>query len=880
MTNTERFLLLFYFLIVSSEFAFSQSMKVVSVSVNQNFTPILKGKETNPLLQIRIETSGRKKPVSFRQVQVELTGTDIQKDVEKVEIYYTEDKPFLQDGIRFGIPENAHKQINFPGHQKLIEGTNIFWISVKLAENADLLNQVKAECLAVKIENKNFIPDILSEIRPKNFGTALRKQNDDDVHTYRIPGLETTNKGTLIAVYDVRRNNSGDLQDDIDVGMSRSTDGGKTWEPMKIIMDMGTWGGLPENQNGIGDPSVLIDRENNIIWVAALWSHGKFDERFWLASKPGMTPTETGQIVLKKSEDDGKTWSDPLNITPQIKDKKWQLFFQGPGKGISLKDGTLVFPAQFKDENGVPHSTLIYSKNKGETWETGTGAKPETTEAQLIQLNDGSMMLNMRDNRNSEDKSETNGRAVMVTNDLGKTWFEHPSSNSALIEPTCMGSLIKEEFLIDGKIQKVVLFSNPDSKYRREKMTIKISFDDGKTWPSEYNYLLDELTGNGYSCLSKINEKHIGILYEGSQANLVFQIIPIDSLLAKHSGLNYIFKSGTEGYSIFRIPAIIKTNAGRLLAFAEGRVNGSSDTGNIDLVMKSSDDDGRTWSSLKVIWDDNENVCGNPAPVVDRETGKIHLLMTWNLGEDHERQIIDQESKDTRRVFVCRSSDDGESWTQPKEITSTTKLTNWTWYATGPCHGIQLKYGENSGRLVIPCDHIEAETKKYFSHIIYSDDQGETWKLGGTTPQDQVNECTVAELPDGRLLLNMRNYDRTQKSRKISHSNDGGLSWSDIKPDTFLIEPICQASLVFSDKNHTIFFSNPSSSHSRTNMTIKSSTDFGKTWGIVKVLNSGTSAYSDLVMVDDNTIGCLYEGGKFSPYEGIIFNTISTIKEQ
>ena len=144
----------------------------------------------------------------------------------------------------------------------------------------------------------------------------------------------------------------------------------------------------------------------------------------------------------------------------------------------------------------------------------------------------------------------------------------------------------------------------------------------------------------------------------------------------RHKGLNYIFKSGNEGYQSFRIPAIVTTNSGKILAFAEERVNGSSDTGNIDLVMKSSDDGGNTWNPIKVIWNDNDNVCGNPAPVVDRETGEILLLMTWNRGDDHEREIIDQSSKDTRRVFVSKSKNEGETWSTPIEITASTKLEN------------------------------------------------------------------------------------------------------------------------------------------------------------------------------------------------------------
>ena len=144
-----------------------------------------------------------------------------------------------------------------------------------------------------------------------------------------------------------------------------------------------------------------------------------------------------------------------------------------------------------------------------------------------------------------------------------------------------------------------------------------------------------------------------------------------------------------------------------------------------------------------------KTTCGNPCAVVDQKTGTIFLLTTWNRGDDHESQIIDQKSKDTRRVFVTQSSDDGVTWTKPKEITESVKSRDWTWYATGPGSGIQIQKGRHKGRLAIPCDHIEAVTKHYYSHIIFSDDHGKTWKLGGSTPEHQVNECEVVELAKG-----------------------------------------------------------------------------------------------------------------------------------
>lgn len=369
---------------------------------------------------------------------------------------------------------------------------------------------------------------------------------------------------------------------------------------------------------------------------------------------------------------------------------------------------------------------------------------------------------------------------------------------------------------------------------------------------------------------------------------LLFGLAPIMKLDGLYAGeprgeadhrpdLNYLFESGTEGYQCFRIPAIILTREGTLLAFAEGRKHGCSDTGDIDLVMKSSRDNGQTWSALKVIWDDGENVCGNPAPVVDQLTGTIYVLSTWNLGSDHERDIIAGISKDTRRVFVMSSSDEGKSWSQATEITASVKEKDWTWYATGPCHGIQLTVGADSGRLLIPCDHIEAESKKYYSHTIYSDDHGKSWKLGGSTPQDQVNECTVAELPEGRLLLNMRNYDRSQKNRKIAFSEDGGISWSNIADDHALIEPICQASMLsvfHRDGKHSLYFLNPAHKSKRENLTLRTSRDQGLSWFESTVLHPGPSAYSDLTLLGNGNLACLFEAGTSSPYEGIVFREV------
>lgn len=213
-------------------------------------------------------------------------------------------------------------------------------------------------------------------------------------------------------------------------------------------------------------------------------------------------------------------------------------------------------------------------------------------------------------------------------------------------------------------------------------------------------------------------------------------------------------------------------------------------------------------------------------------------------------------------MFLLSSSDDGKTWTTPKEITVDVKKPDWTWYATGPVHGIQLEEEPYRGRLIIPCDHIEAETEDYYSHIIFSDDHGVTWQLGGRTPQDQVNECTVAELSNGTLMLNMRNYDRNFRTRKISLSEDGGMTWSDIHADSTLVEPICQASMlnyVFENaEQKVLLFLNPAHREKRINMTLRISEDEGKSWDRAIQLWAGPVAYSDMVQLTDGNLGCLF----------------------
>ncbi|MEM6804126.1 MAG: exo-alpha-sialidase, partial [Bacteroidota bacterium] len=479
----------------------------------------------NPALYMEIEIE--ETYAVLEEIYLSSEGTSTPDLVRALRIFYAKDSLEHKLDQAFSQSQGGKGSLIFSGSLKLPKGKHYLWLSVELEANYPIDGFVKYSCIAAKFKGNKW-----GEIQDKypleklRVGQLLRAKGQEGVDTYRIPGLATTLEGSLIGVYDTRRNSATDLQEDIDVAMSRSTDGGQTWEAMKIIMDMEEWGGKPEIENGIGDPSVLVDREKGIVWVAAVWAHGHPGKRNWWASRPGMSPKESSQFVLVKSTDEGKTWSEPINITAQIKDSSWYLLLQGPGKGIQMKDGTLVFPAQFKDEDQMPYSTLIYSKDHGESWQIGTGAKSNTTEAQLVELEPGTLMLNMRDNRGSKNP-EGGFRSVAITHDMGKTWLEHPSSGKALPEPVCMASLIKTNY--QGK--EILLFSNPAvSKGPRRNMSLKISLDQGKTWPEKYHLLLNEDKSFGYSCLTMIDEQTVGILYEG-QKDLFFQRIKLNEIL-------------------------------------------------------------------------------------------------------------------------------------------------------------------------------------------------------------------------------------------------------------------------------------------------------------------------------------------------------------
>ena len=518
------------------------------VQVKQTKIPILIDRTDNVLFYVRINAEESKE---LNQITLKFADDVNIKEISSVKLFYSGTEAPQRFGQIHYAPLSQYVSSHSPGNTlaanpsysikvvearspknevvlspnyKLFPGINYFWVSLQMKPNTSLFSKIDVEITGARLDGKDAPLTFATEKEDHRMGIGVRHAGDDGSFSFRIPGLVTSNEGTLLGVYDVRYNNSADLQEYVDVGLSRSTDKGQTWEKMRLPLSFGEYEGMPKAQNGVGDPAILVDKVTGTIWAIAAWTHGMGNGRAWPNSMSGNGKETTAQLVLSKSTDDGKTWSDPINITEQVKDPSWNFLLQGPGSGITMEDGTLVFAIQYIDADRMPHAGIMYSKDRGETWTIHNAARANTTEAQVAEVEPGVLMLNMRDNRGGS-------RAVSITTDLGKTWKEHASSRTVLREPVCMASLIavKAEENVIGK--DILLFSNPNTTSGRNMITIKASVDGGHSFPKEYQVLLDEEFGWGYSCLTMIDEETVGILYESSVAHMTFQAVKLTDLI-------------------------------------------------------------------------------------------------------------------------------------------------------------------------------------------------------------------------------------------------------------------------------------------------------------------------------------------------------------
>ncbi len=340
-----------------------------------------------------------------------------------------------------------------------------------------------------------------------------------------------------------------------------------------------------------------------------------------------------------------------------------------------------------------------------------------------------------------------------------------------------------------------------------------------------------------------------------------------------------LFVNGTSGYACFRIPAIVRTPSGKLLAFAEARRNSCADFGDVRVVMRRSSDEGASWEPLVTVAENGALQAGNPAPVVDTKDRRHphgRIFMFYCTGDAPEDAVMRGEG--SRHVWYRTSTDDGTTWLQPVEITGNVKAATWRHYATGPGHALQLTHGPHAGRIFVAANHSEGDPQlqghDYAAHAFYSDDHGASWHLSETLAWPGSNESTAAETADGTVVLNSRDQSKVSQARIIAASTDGGARWSSVFVAKDLLDPVCEGSMIgyASKKSYVLLFSNAGSTTDRRHLTISVSNDGGQTWPKRTLIEPGPAAYSDIAVMKSARLGVLWERGN---RRGIFFTVRS-----
>lgn len=370
-------------------------------------------------------------------------------------------------------------------------------------------------------------------------------------------------------------------------------------------------------------------------------------------------------------------------------------------------------------------------------------------------------------------------------------------------------------------------------------------------------------------------------------------------LLCFSQGKALVFVSGTEGHKSYRIPAIVGLPNKDLLAFCEGRVNGSGDFGNIDIVMKRSSDGGKTWTALQTIVDADSLQAGNPAPVVDLTdpaypAGRMFLF--YNTGNNYESEV--RKGNGLREAWYKTSTDNGRTWSeavnittqvhrpkQPRQNPAYNFAEDWRGYANTPGHAMQFQKGKYRGRIFVAANHSAGDPQKsfadYAAHGYYTDDHGKTFHLSATVAVPGGNESTATELSGDRLMMNSRNQKGDVRARIVSVSSNGGATWDSSYFDQTLIDPVNEGSILTigrKGRRNLLAFCNAADTKRRDNLTLRISDDDGKTWQKAYVVDksadgtrSDYTAYSDLVQLDKKRIGVLYES---DGYRQIVFSSL------
>lgn len=654
----------------------------------------------------------------------------------------------------------------------------------------------------------------------------------------------------------------------------RSSDKGKTWSEPAVVFD--------SSQSHHGFVPLIPRGSKRIYAFGTQPISGMVGD-----GKKGLQ--ENCPIGFRYSDDDGHTWSDVTLIRPEndpeftgmscvrMCETDAGTWLIGSHDGIWRRKGS---PAPV-----TTRQYILRGEDKGKTWQLLPGKRPggwciekydRMDEGTVLSLGGAKAVVFIRtaEGRIWESRSD----------DDGKTWTDPKPTE--LVHPDAPPMVFH---LGDAKTLIAFIHNRYDprrphfDKAARNEVWCSLSKDEGRTW-SEPRFVFAGANPEGHihsnSYLDMIADGsriHVFLGQKGRQLlYLQFDESDLSTFMTK-AGLaaamkpspetadgverTALFQAGEDGYAVFRIPGIVVTAKGTVLAYCVGRKT-PGDWADIDIFLRRSADGGKTWEPRRKLGDADAATVDNPTAIVDHKTGAVHMVYQVNYA----------------RAFYMRSDDDGRTFSEPVDITSVFEKFredyNWNVIAPGPGHGIQLA----NGRLVVPV-WLSTGGRRHrpsIVSVIYSDDHGSTWQRGDIVCRngDEVDggtiknpsETVVVQLTDGRVMLNIRNESGRHR-RLVSLSADGATGWTQPVFDEELFEPICFGSIQrFSakpeaDENRILFVNPNSGSRARRNLTVRLSYDEGKSWPVRKVLDPGIAGYPDLAVGPDGAIYCIYECG-------------------
>ena len=475
---------------------------ILEVTLEQDTRLTGRGNPNEILLKVGVAYGGDNNSVDLRSMRLNLEGTTDLDDIDVIKVYSTGivgtfDWRTLEGAELIGsvVPVSGELVCDLAG--QLVTGYNYLWITVGINDHAVEGHVVDASLLAIQTADEYYELDYPSPEGNREIIRAcatLYRPGDYSSANYRIPAVITAKDGSVVAVNDKRKNNEGDLPEDIDIVCRRSTDGGHTWsEPVTIAEGTG-YG------QGFGDCALVWSNDDDGLIAGFVGGPG-----LWYS-----TPSVPIRTYIARSYDNGQTWTEPEDITHFIfgdncvvpEQCTWRASFFGSGNGLRTSSGRIMFVAAIRETTAqVLYNHAVYSDDNGLTWHVSGRASTSGDEAKVTELVDGRILMSIR---------HSGKRRYNISEDGGETWRPTTSNWNDLIAPACNGDMIRYTSVNQGDDCNRLLHSLPYGT-NREKVTVYVSYDEGETWPVSKCVVP---YGSAYSSLCVLPDGTIGLYVE------------------------------------------------------------------------------------------------------------------------------------------------------------------------------------------------------------------------------------------------------------------------------------------------------------------------------------------------------------------------------